>query len=105
MATRYLELCVLALSGRSNLAIVHLDLLTSGILLVHDINTLLLLNTLGILVFTLHSLSRIDALAHVIIWSHRLFLEVRQILVIYQLLLLILLIRIIIVGYIAHFVA
>ena len=37
-----------------------------------------------------HSLSRIDALAHVIIRSYRLLLEVRQILIVYQLLLILL---------------
>ena len=88
LSTRYLELGVLALSGRSNLATIHLDLLS--ILLVHDVNTLLL----SILIFAFDPLCRVNTLAHVVIWSHGLLLEVRQILVVYQLLLLVLVNRV-----------
>ena len=103
MSTRYFELGVLALSGRSNLAIIHLNLL--GILLIHDVDALLLLHVLSILIFAFHPLSGVNTLAHVVIWSHGLLLEVRQILVVYQLLLLVLLskrVGIIIMGNITH---
>ena len=106
MSTRYFELGVLALSGRSNLAIIHLDLL-SRILLIYDVNALLLIHALRILVFAFNSLSGVNTLAHVVIWSHILLLEVCQILVVYQLLLLVLLnrVRIIIMRDVTHFIA
>ena len=106
MSTRYFELGVLALSSRSNLAIIHLNLLLRGILLVHDVDTLLLLYALRILIFAFHPLSGVNALAHVVIRSHGLLLEVRQILVVYQLLLLVLFCgRVIIMSNITHFIA
>lgn len=107
MSTRYFELGVLALSGRSNLAIIHLNLL-GRILLIYDVDALLLIHALRILVFAFNSLSGVNTLAHVVIWSHILLLEVRQILIVYQLLLLVLLsdrVRIIIMGDVTHFIA
>ena len=108
MSTRYFELGVLALSGRSNLAIIHLDLLGRCILLIYDVDALLLIHALRILVFAFNSLSGVNTLAHVVIWSHILLLEVRQILIVYQLLLLVLLsdrVGIIIMGDVTHFIA
>lgn len=107
MSTRYFELGVLALSGRSNLAIIHLNLL-GRILLIYDVDTLLLIHTLRIFVFAFNPLSGVNTLAHVVIWSHILLLEVRQILIVYQLLLLVLLsdrVGIIIMGDVTHFIA
>ena len=83
VSTRYFELGVLALSGRSNLAIIHLNLL-GRILLIYDVDTLLLIHTLRIFVFAFNPLSGVNTLAHVVIWSHVLLLEVRQILIVYR---------------------